>query len=413
MSKSEIAPISGFQSTNLNSRMDNFNELSDRILRSLGYPFINVELHRDQIYENISIALEYFSKFAGYTKEYLMFDSNLYKKDHGINLADLFTLQNTDTFKEQKDLKTFNKDFTKLIDNSKTAFVATSAINAIYFDPAYVLGNFIPHYMYDSTGLSYYSNTYEEHRAQQDLGYVHVSTLSTVYTDTVSTYTDNKYRGTSTGFTYETETFLGALTGYMKVTPTSTNEDTYFAAFGTPVIEDNNFWRPTAHKSYLVTGQLFVSKFNNTVDGIVIKNNSNDTGDNISPYILPPKSQWSDFRFVTYANGFSAGDIPAPYFNFSFTDGSTTNISNPNGASLNDFVAFKDIQVKEVKGKFVSGNISYAQSEGGSGEVPYIPPAGDESGEDNSGSEPYSEESEDMGDGGGTDSGGTGGGGGY
>ena len=42
MSKSEIAPISGFQSTNLNSRMDNFNELSDRILRSLGYPFINV-----------------------------------------------------------------------------------------------------------------------------------------------------------------------------------------------------------------------------------------------------------------------------------------------------------------------------------------------------------------------------------
>ena len=412
MSKSEIAPISGFQSTNLNSRMDNFNELSDRILRSLGYPFINVELHRDQIYENISIALEYFSKFAGYTKEYLMFDSNLYKKDHGINLADLFTLQNTDTFKEQKDLKTFNKDFTKLIDMSETTFAATSAIKAIYFDPAYVLGNFIPHYMYDSTGLSYYSGTYEEHRAQQDLGYVHISTLSTVYTDTVSTYTDGKYRGNGTALIYETETFLGGLTGYMKVEPTSTNQDTYFASFGTPVISDDNFWRPEAHKSYLVTGKLFVSKFNNVVDGIVIKNLDNNNGDNISAYILPPKSQWSDFRFVTYANGFSAGDIPAPHFNFSFTDGSTTNISNTNGASLNDFVAFKDIQVKEIKGKFVSGNTTYAQSEGGSGDVPYIPPSGDESEGDDSGSGPYSEESEDMGDSGGS-GGGSGGGGGY
>ena len=189
----------------------------------------------------------------------------------------------------------------------------------------------------------------------------------------------------------------------MKVEPTSTNQDSYFASFGTPIIEDNDFWRPEAHKSYLVTGKLFVSKFNNVVDGIVIKNLDNNNGDNISGYILPPKSQWSDFRFVTYANGFSAGDIPAPHFNFSFTDGSTTNISNTNGASLNDFVAFKDIQVKEVKGKFVSGNITYAQSEGGSGDAPYIPPSGDESG-----SSPYSEESEDMGD-----SGGSGGGGGY
>jgi len=113
MSKCEIAPISGFQSTNLNSRVDNFNRLGDRILRSLGYPFTNVEIHRDQLYENISIAVEYFSKFAGYTKEYLIFDSNLYKKDYGIKIDDLFTLQNSSTFDEQKELKTPNKDFTK------------------------------------------------------------------------------------------------------------------------------------------------------------------------------------------------------------------------------------------------------------------------------------------------------------
>ncbi len=133
MSKCEIAPISGFQSTNLNSKVDNFNRLGDRILRTLGYPFINVEIHRDQLYENISIATEYFSKFAGYTKEYLIFDSNLYKKDYGIKLDDLFTLQNSDTYKEQKDLNTPNKDFTKEIDNSETVYTSTSSIPGSLF----------------------------------------------------------------------------------------------------------------------------------------------------------------------------------------------------------------------------------------------------------------------------------------
>jgi hypothetical protein len=133
MAKCDIAPISGFQSTNLNSKVDNFNRLGDRILRTLGYPFTNVEIHRDQLYENISIAIEYFSKFAGYTKEYLIFDSNLYQKDYGIKLDDLFTLQNSDTFKEQKDLNTPNKDFTKEIDNTETVYIATSSIDSSLF----------------------------------------------------------------------------------------------------------------------------------------------------------------------------------------------------------------------------------------------------------------------------------------
>ena len=133
MSKCEIAPISGFQSTNLNSKIDNFNRLSDRILRTLGYPFINVEIHRDQLYENISLAIEYFSKFAGYTKEYLIFDSNLYKKDYGLKIDDLFTLQNSSTFAEQRDLFTPNKDFTKDIDNTETVYTATSSIPGSLF----------------------------------------------------------------------------------------------------------------------------------------------------------------------------------------------------------------------------------------------------------------------------------------
>ena len=78
MLRCDITPISAFQSTNLSSKITSFDRLSDRILRSLGYPYINVELHRDQLYENISIANEMFAKFAGYTREYLIFNSNLY-----------------------------------------------------------------------------------------------------------------------------------------------------------------------------------------------------------------------------------------------------------------------------------------------------------------------------------------------
>lgn len=132
MANCNISPISGFQSTNLNNRIDNFDRLGDRVLRTLGYPFINVEIHKDQLYENISIAVEYFTKFAGYTKEYLIFDSAMYKKNYGIKLDELFTLQSSDTFKEQKELKTRNLDFTKIVEDS-TVYVSTSSVPGSLF----------------------------------------------------------------------------------------------------------------------------------------------------------------------------------------------------------------------------------------------------------------------------------------
>ena len=125
MANCDISPISGFQSTNLNNRIDSFSRLGDRVLRTLGYPFINVEVHKDQLYENISIAAEYLAKLAGYTKEYLIFDSRMYKKNYGIKLDELFSLQTSNTFKEQKDLQTRNPDFTKEITDG-TIFVSTS-----------------------------------------------------------------------------------------------------------------------------------------------------------------------------------------------------------------------------------------------------------------------------------------------
>jgi len=133
MAKCDITPISAFQSTNLNSKIDNFNRLSDRVLRSLGYPFVNVEIHRDTLYENISIACEMFAKFAGYTQEYLIFDSDLYIKNQGIRLDHLFSLQGSDTLAEQIEFKNKSKDFSNYNKASESLYIATSAIPGTYF----------------------------------------------------------------------------------------------------------------------------------------------------------------------------------------------------------------------------------------------------------------------------------------
>tara|TARA_R100000808_G_C2145653_1_gene153492 strand:+ start:565 stop:1812 length:1248 start_codon:yes stop_codon:yes gene_type:complete len=90
-----IKPLSAFLSTNLNNKIQTFDNLGDRIKRSLGYPLVSLEIHTDQLRENIQIAIEYFTKYAGYTREYLIFDSNMYEQDKGIRLDLLYTLSNT------------------------------------------------------------------------------------------------------------------------------------------------------------------------------------------------------------------------------------------------------------------------------------------------------------------------------
>ena len=91
----EVTPLSAFQSTNLSNKLESYQQLGDRIKRSLGYPLITLEIHQDQLFENIQIAIEFFTKFAGYTQEYLIFDSSLYEKNKGIRLDHLFTLANS------------------------------------------------------------------------------------------------------------------------------------------------------------------------------------------------------------------------------------------------------------------------------------------------------------------------------
>ena len=100
----EITPLTAFLSTNLNNKIEQFDEVGDRVKRSLGWPLVSLEIHPDQLRSHTQVAIEYFTKYAGYTREFLIFDSNLYEQDKGIRLDHLFTLANTDLDTVQRKL---------------------------------------------------------------------------------------------------------------------------------------------------------------------------------------------------------------------------------------------------------------------------------------------------------------------
>jgi hypothetical protein len=91
--------------------MDSYERVGQRICRTLGAPMINLEIHEDQLNEFISIAAEMFTRFAGYTREYLVFDSDLYEKDKGIRLDVLFSLSRD--FNSRLEIENPNKDISK------------------------------------------------------------------------------------------------------------------------------------------------------------------------------------------------------------------------------------------------------------------------------------------------------------
>jgi len=129
-----ISPISAFQSTNLNSKIDSFDRLGDRITRALGYPLVTVEIHKDQLYENISIAIELFTKYAGYTQEYLVFDSNLYIPNVGLPIDKLYTLAKTGLSQEAQNSGETSKPSVSYYQAiTSTAYVCTSGIPSSTF----------------------------------------------------------------------------------------------------------------------------------------------------------------------------------------------------------------------------------------------------------------------------------------
>jgi hypothetical protein len=79
-------------STTFNSKIKSYDGLAQRVRRTLGEPLIQIEVSSEQIYEFIDIAIEYFTKFAGDTEEYLIFRSDLYIKKVGLPVGRMMNL---------------------------------------------------------------------------------------------------------------------------------------------------------------------------------------------------------------------------------------------------------------------------------------------------------------------------------
>lgn len=139
-----ITPISAFMSTNLSSKIECFRELGERILRMLGHPIINVEIHPDQLYDSISMACEFFTKYAGYTKENLIFKSDLYETDKGLRLDHLYTVANTGFTLSQKlnESTVPNPDFN--VTFRENLYVSLTSIPYTYFTSSSALSASIP-----------------------------------------------------------------------------------------------------------------------------------------------------------------------------------------------------------------------------------------------------------------------------
>lgn len=78
-------------STNLNPKIKTYADLIRRIKMQLGWPVVQVEGCDEQIVDFIDQAIEWYTKYAGYTEEFLVFDSNLYKPGIGIKMDDVFS----------------------------------------------------------------------------------------------------------------------------------------------------------------------------------------------------------------------------------------------------------------------------------------------------------------------------------
>lgn len=87
-----VIPVGYKGGTSLNPSITSYEELSYRIQHQLGAPLINLEISDEQIYDCITDAIEYFSKWAGFTEEYLVFNSKLYKQGVGIKVDDLINI---------------------------------------------------------------------------------------------------------------------------------------------------------------------------------------------------------------------------------------------------------------------------------------------------------------------------------
>ena len=113
-------------STYLANQVTTYQRLADRISYALGWPIVNLELHGNQVYTNIAQSVEFFSKYAGYTEEHLVFDSDKYTRGKGLDIAELLTLTPELTATYESTIEVTTKTTTEVATTTAKNFTADS-----------------------------------------------------------------------------------------------------------------------------------------------------------------------------------------------------------------------------------------------------------------------------------------------
>lgn len=129
----KITPVQAYMSTNLNSKIKCYEDVATRILNMLGYPSVGInDLHRDQIFESISIAVETYMQYCGYTDELLVFDSLLYEENKGIRIDQLYTIASLEATHDKGGIqKAINRGPDQNLYTNKDVYVTRVPIPAI------------------------------------------------------------------------------------------------------------------------------------------------------------------------------------------------------------------------------------------------------------------------------------------
>lgn len=77
--------------TYLNSRIKTYSDAVRRIKQFLGHPTINLDMCDDIVAAMLDQSVEFYTKYAGYTDEYLIFNTNIYQRGYGLRLDKIFS----------------------------------------------------------------------------------------------------------------------------------------------------------------------------------------------------------------------------------------------------------------------------------------------------------------------------------
>lgn len=341
----QITPITAFQSTNLNSKIDCFGRLGDRIVRSLGAPIVTVELAQDQLFENISIACEMFSKYAGYTREYLVFDSRLYERGRGIRLDHLFTLANDNlTLSEKLQHNTLSNTTSYNYEVEKMSYIVNYPIGGTIFSTNSSLSSdlsagLIKNQILDETTYALLTSNYKLSSF--------FTPSSTIYT-TYSAYHDSLYAVPSSNFTGVLSTFtlsVGEHVNQSKYTVLSSNLSTF---------EISTFFK-TNSSFTLVNNSIPLSVFSDNVvlsSIITVPFSANDIFSTSSYPII--SSNLSGIG-VNYFLSYNVGDYyetTTPINSSIFVGYNTLSASFSHGLSANQIVVLSSYALLSSVGSF-------------------------------------------------------------